>query len=574
MSRILRRHTPSQKKVKPIVILLIFFFLSTSALVFYFYPFASSKKNPYFKYDQQILYKGSLYGKAHLEKNAIYLPLSFIRDKISDQVYIDTEEQAVIFTTKSSVFYIPIESKEYEINNEKKADEQIIVKADNDEWMMNILFLKHYVPLDVRVVENSGAVWIEKSGETYVNGTIAGKNADQAFLRLREKPSLQSPYVAEVQHDEQVRIEGEKEDYYSIRTAEGYQGYMKKKFVTKQEENVITINMEEEPIKLPDLKEPINLTWEAVYTKNPSTDQLPAMPGVNVVSPTWFHLGNEKGDLKNLASSEYVEWAKNSGRQIWGLFSNSFDPELTKKAFQSYQSRKHIIDQLVHFAKHYQLEGINIDIENVDPDDAPLVTQFVREAAARLHQAGKIVSMDITFISTGNWSAFLEREKLAQTVDYLVVMAYDEHWGSSQTAGSVASLPWVEANLNTLLEEVPAETLILGLPLYTRLWIEETHEGEQKMSSKALSMQQAQEWMQERNLEASYDDASGQRYVEWQDDQTNTIYRIWLEDDVSLQKRVDLAKKYNLAGIGTWSRFFADDTAWHTLQQALTAQEE
>ena len=125
-----------------------------------------------------------------------------------------------------------------------------------------------------------------------------------------------------------------------------------------------------------------------------------------------------------------------------------------------------MIRQLLIYSQMYQLDGINIDIENVTEADGPLVTQFVREATPYFHQAGLIVSMDITFISSGNWSAFYEREKLAETVDYLMVMAYDEHWGTSEEAGSVASFPWVETNLQKLLEVVPNEKLILGVPLY------------------------------------------------------------------------------------------------------------
>ena len=237
---------------------------------------------------------------------------------------------------------------------------------------------------------------------------------------------------------------------------------------------------------------PIQLTWEAVYTKNPDLATMPVMPGVNVVSPTWFELSGTDGTIKNLGSLDYVNWAKTKGYQVWGLFSNAFDPDLTHEALQNYETRQKMIRQLLIYSQMYQLDGINIDIENVREEDGPLVTQFVREATPYFHQAGLIVSMDITFISSGNWSAFYEREKLAETVDYLMVMAYDEHWGTSEEAGSVASFPWVETNLQKLLEVVPNEKLILGVPLYTRLWeVKETGE----VSSKALSMAEAKEWL-------------------------------------------------------------------------------
>ena len=151
----------------------------------------------------------------------------------------------------------------------------------------------------------------------------------------------------------------------------------------------------------------------------------------------------------------------------------------------------------------YQLQGINFDIENVNQEDGPFVTQFMREAAPYLHDAGLVVSMDITFSAgdNNNWSSFYERPKLAQIADYLIVMAYDEHTGASSGAGSVASLPWVERNLQNLLSEVSNERLVLGVPLYARLWKEQTNaDGTTEVTAKALAMDQVKTWLAEKGL--------------------------------------------------------------------------
>ena len=275
---------------------------------------------------------------------------------------------------------------------------------------------------------------------------------------------------------------------------------------------IVRINTKQNEVIIPQIEGPIQLTWEAVYTKNPDTELISEMPGVNVVSPTWFELSGSDGSIKNLGSLDYVNWAKKRGYQIWGLFSNAFDPDLTHEALKKYETRQSIIRQLLQYCQIYRLDGINIDIENVREEDGPLVTQFIREATPYFHQAGLIVSMDITFMTTGNWSAFYEREKLAESVDYLIVMAYDEHWGSSEIAGSVASFPWVETNLQKLLEVVPNDKLILGVPLYTRLW-EETSTGE--LSSKAMSMAEVKEWLAANAVTPQYDEVSGQNYAEY-----------------------------------------------------------
>jgi spore germination protein YaaH len=226
-----------------------------------------------------------------------------------------------------------------------------------------------------------------------------------------------------------------------------------------------------------------------------------------------------------------------------------------------------MIRQLLHYSQMYQLNGINLDIENVNVEDGPLITQFVREATPLLHEAGLTVSMDITFISTsGNWSVFYERDKLSTIVDYLMVMAYDEHWGSSPVAGSVASLPWVESNIEKLLTVVPEDKLILGVPLYTRLWKEQTlANGQIELTSQALSMSKIKEWLAEHKLKPTYDASSGQNYAQLFIEKENATYKVWLEDELSLKKRAEIMMKYQLAGVASWSRFFADETAWAAL---------
>jgi spore germination protein YaaH len=173
--------------------------------------------------------------------------------------------------------------------------------------------------------------------------------------------------------------------------------------------------------------------------------------------------------------------------------------------------------------------------------------------------------MDITFYAgeNNNWSSFYERDKLAGIVDYLIIMAYDEHPGSSPVAGSVSSLPWVETNLQNLLKEVPKEKLILGVPLYTRLWkVQIKEDGTTEVSSESMSMAKAKEWLAEKGIQPVYDEASGQNYAEYHAEEENSTYKVWIEDELSLTKRANLTTNYQLAGMASWSRVFGDQTAW------------
>ena len=554
--------------------LVLFLLICTVLVTIYIgYPFASEEEAAYFEGDHPILYNQQQAGNALIQDGLVYLPFSFVQSHIDEGLYYEEASQSIILTTSDKVVEMPSNSLTYFINQKPVELRMPVFHMINNEPYISLEIIEHYYPVKVSMIEVNGLVWIQQDGETYRTARISEEIPREAYKKLRTEPTYQSPFYTEVKSGETMRIEGEEEGFYYVRNQLGVAGYIEKEFVSPGKEVTVSVEREQPYTEPLQIDEPIHLTWEAVYSNNPNTDQLPEMPGVNVVSPTWFSLANEKGDVANLGSVEYSNWAHEKGYQVWGLFSNSFDPALTHEVFKTFEKREYVIRQLLHFSQLYNLDGINLDIENVNQEDGPLITQFVREAAPYFHEAGLVLSMDITFISSGNWSAFYERDKLADLVDYLIVMAYDEHWATSPVAGSVASLPWVESNLQRLLEVVPADRLLLGVPLYTRLWKEETTAAGVQVSSEALSMAEAKKWVESKGLTPIYDSDSGQNYVEWADKKTGAIYKMWLEDSVSLEKRAELAEKYSLAGIGTWSRYFADETAWTALQMEDSEEE-
>lgn len=538
------------------------FSLIISSILLLLYPFASSERTEYFTGSNPILLDGAQKGNALVEGESVYVPLAFLQENIDDSITYDEKSESIIITTADKVVQMPTESLTYYVNEKPVKLHFSPLKDEKGELFLALEPIIDYFPIKYSILPDSDGIWIQKDGEELVHGIIKNEDVHEEKLRLRTDATLRSPYTTETVKGEEVIIEKEKEDYFFVRKLNGTAGYIQKELVQRNNKEVVSIKRDQKEVTLPKIEGPIQLTWEAVYTKNPNPESIPHMPGVNVVSPTWFELANANGEIKNLGSLSYVNWAKGKGYQVWGLFSNAFDPELTYQAFKDFETRQRMIRELLHYGQMYHLDGINLDIENVKPEHGPLVTQFVREATPYFHEAGLVVSMDITFIAGGNWSAFYEREKLAKIVDYLAVMAYDEHWGTSPEAGSVASLPWVEENLQKLLEIVPNEKLILGVPLYTRLW-EVKDSGE--VSSQALSMDKVNEWLTTNQLTPSYDEATGQNYAEFYDQEKQTTYKIWLEDDISLRKRAEIASKYELAGVGSWSRYFANEAAWLAL---------
>lgn len=550
------------KKNKLLWGFLLSFTLIISSILLLFYPFASKDKASYFDGENPILIDGQQAGNAIIENGNVYLPLSIWQEEIDSSITYDSSSNSVIVTTSDKVVQFPSESVSYFVNDESVELQFHPLKDENGEIYLALDPLVPFYPLRYSVLDDNQAILIEKDGQETIASTITSEIKKEDYWRLRTEASFYSPYVDEVKNGESVSIEKTEGDFYFVRKENGVAGYIKKNMVDKGETVKVSVPFDEYEPQLNAVEGPIQLTWESVYTKNPDTDSITEMEGVNVVSPTWFKLSGNKGNVSNLGSTAYVEWAHEQNYQVWGLFSNDFDPDKTHAVLKDFHTRQKVIRQLLVYSEMYQLDGINIDIENVNEEDGQYVTQFVREATPYFHQAGLTVSMDITFIAEGNYSAFLERDHLSEIVDYLIVMAYDEHWGSSPIAGSVASLPWVESNLQTLMEEVPNDKLVLGVPLYARLW-EEKENGE--MSSEALSMEKVEEWLKEYQVTPTYDEASGQNYGEYYDESTKSTYKIWLEDATSLAKRAELVDKYDLAGLASWSRYFANEDAWTAL---------
>ncbi|MCA1030204.1 peptidoglycan hydrolase [Bacillus timonensis] len=564
-----------KKKTKTTIIvggLFLSFLLISSSLFFLLYPFPSDEKVAFTTKQHPIIFNnGEIFSEeAIIENNTVYLPISFVQEHIDSSIILDEASSSIIVTTKEKVIQFPSDSLSYFINEESINLEVPAFVSNVGKFYVSLEPLSSIYPYKITYHDKSGLVQINKHGETYLTG-IVNPEKNQDLLRLRIDPMLTSPYVSSITPGEDVKIESEKNNYYFVRKENGVAGYVKKDVITLGNVSTVNVVTEKEVTPKFDIKWPINLTWEAVYSKNPTTAKLPEMPGLNVVSPTWFKLKNNEGDISNLASIDYVNWAKARSYHVWGLFSNDFDTEKTHEAFKDFSTRKKMIRQLLQYSQMYQLDGINIDIENVNVADGPLITQFMREATPYFHQAGLVVSMDITFISNSpTWSMFYERKELGEIVDYMVVMAYDEHWGSSPVSGSVASLPWVKGNLEKLLEIIPNEKLILGVPLYSRIWEEKTLEdGTVEVSSKAYGMDTINNWIKERNLTPTIDAATGQNFVVYEDQENNTKYKIWLEDEHSLKQRTQLVHQYQLAGVATWARVFGNNHAWNTIDHSL-----
>jgi spore germination protein YaaH len=457
--------------------------------------------------------------------------------------------------------------------NEKPFTLKFPLEKANGTLYLPMEPLKQLYSFELRESAETGAVILAKEGDVLTWAkTRAYSNKPEKRIAMRSKPSIKAPILVDVAQEEEVMIWGEEPEWYKVQLTSGYEGYIKKDQL-QQEQRTETIPDQPSPppfVPAKPINGKINLTWEQVVTKTPDATKFSPMPGLNVVSPTWFHLEDGQGNLKNIADPAYVKWAHSQNIQVWGLFSNGFEPKQTTEALATYDKRMKMIKQLLSFAQLYSLQGINIDFENVNVKDKEKLVQFVREMVPLMHEQGLVVSMDVTPKSTNEfWSLFYDRKALIESVDYMMLMAYDEHWASSPVAGSVASLPWVESSLTRMMKEdsIPASKLILSIPFYTRIWTEETVNGKTKVTSRAVFMDNPQKVIKDKKLTPVFKPEAGQNYVEYKEG--NKLNKIWIEDEVSVKARMELVKKYDLAGVASWRRGYENPEIWSVIDESL-----
>ncbi|MDQ0901851.1 glycosyl hydrolase family 18 protein [Paenibacillus sp. V4I7] len=521
----------------------------------------------YHELSKPVFYQGNYFKTSAIgEKEGLKLPLELIQEWMDPSIIYEKSTDSVIITTKDKVLQLKT-TELTALMNEKPITLSFPVEKKGNDIYVPIEPLRQLYPFEIRESEQSGAILLFKKGDL----VKWGKHVGTEDAQLRTFASIKAPIVSTIANNEQVMIVAVEGEWYRVQQQSGPIGFVRKADIMEDHEETIPAQEKASAYEAwKPLNGKLNLTWEHVITKNPDTTKLGDMPGLHVVSPTWFSLADGEGRIKNLADAAYVKWAQTRNYQVWALFSNGFEPDRTSQALSSYDRRMKMIKQLLGFAQTYNLQGINIDFENVHLKDKENLVQFVREMTPFMHEQGLAVSIDVTPKSTNEmWSMFYDRPALAEVVDYMMLMAYDEYWATSPKSGSVSSLPWTERSITQLLgsEKVPPSKLVLGVPFYTRQWTEETKNGKTTATSKTLTMEAAQTIIKDKKLTPTFLTETGQNYVEYKEGEK--LIRIWLEDETSMKARLELVKKYDLAGVASWRRGFEQPATWKVIQDAL-----
>ncbi len=311
------------------------------------------------------------------EDGQVYISMDIVKGILNPRFYWDSVENKLLYSTSSAVVSAEINSNVCYTNKKKETKDYGIVKFKDDIVYIAIDYVKQYTALDYKKFDNPGRVVINyKYGENEKYSTV------KKDTQLRFKADKKSAILYDIESGTKLRIleEADKEGFCKAMTEDGITGYIKEDRLGEITEEMRTTNFKEEEYTHLLLGERVNLVWHQVTSKEANNNLqglLSSTKGVNVVAPTWFKTIDNAGNISSIADYTYIERAHAAGAQVWGL-CDDFDPGMKiGKVLRATSRRQRLAKNLMAEAIKYNLDGINIDFENVRQENGEDFVQFI-----------------------------------------------------------------------------------------------------------------------------------------------------------------------------------------------------
>jgi len=486
-----------------------------------------------------------------------YAAYTYVESQLNSCFYWDEETKGILLTTSGGVqTLLPGDAAVAKTPGGQPAVQQ---ESDGKVYI-SLDVVKEYTDLDYAYYSDPNRVVIRNEWDGVEQATVQSDTA-----QVRQKGGIKSLILADVQKGDTLLYLENLDNWCKVMTADGYTGYIQTEDISEPEA-IEARTAKKDSYERITRDHKINLVWHqstSTESNDAMAEMTAEMTGVNVISPTWFSVTDETGTISSLASADYVKLAHEAGREVWGLidnFNEAFD-ETTDLAYASVRSR--IIEQLLAEAASCGMDGINVDFENLKEAGIPHYLQFLRELTSAAHAQNLVVSVDTPVPQA--YTMYYQRGEQARFVDYMIVMAYDEHFAGSEEAGSVSSLPFVQQAVEEMTRVMPADQVICGIPFYTRVWTEKF--GQSAITSEVLGMDGAKNYAKENLMTETWDASLGQNVATVET--SDARYTIWMEDEQSMEEKLKVIQSADLAGVAEWKLGFECADIWSLISEYI-----
>ncbi len=498
---------------------------------------------------------------ARLIDGVCYFDLAMVHQYFNDRFYEDKKEGLLLYTLPDAIVSTVIGTQTVAKGGEESGRDYVIARYEGEQLYVAADYVKEYSNFSYELYTEPYRMQVYTEWNARRTATVLKDT------QVRYQGGVKSDVLTDVSRGTEVIVLEEMENWSKVKAEGAFIGYVENKRLSEQ----TTV----EPTPVTDYTEPvymsntrdhkINLAWHVVAGMAGNDTLVPLMQGtksINVVSPTWFALSDNAGNFTSFASENYVGTAHDMGLEVWGLIDNfSHEGIDTYEVLAGLSTRQHLINGLIDTALQYKLDGINIDFENISLDAGEPFVEFIRELSIPCREHGIVLSVD-NYVPMG-YTDHYDREEQGVVADYVIIMGYDEHHRGSDTAGSVASIDFVEKGIADTVAQVPAHKVINAIPFYTRIW--ETKGT--TIDSQAVGIETAKQYLADHGIVTAWDEETCQNYGEYQSG--DSYYQVWMEDEESIRVKLNIMSKYQIAGVAEWQLAFAVDSVWDVIEEYM-----
>ena len=500
-----------------------------------------------------------------------YLDYDDVRRNVNPRIYIDSNENILLYSFPTYTIRIEAGSTSYDDNgNTVELGHEIFTNSE-DIYYVSLEFIKKFSDIEGKYYSDPNRIVINASKESFTYATL-NKAAE-----MRELGGTKSPIMVNLEEGSEVAVLERGEPWTKVATSDGLTGYVKDDKLSDTYEKSRTSDFEA-PVYTDLCRDhPIHMAWfqaTGVAGNEQLSGMLDASKNLNVISPTWFFMQDTEGNVYSIASSDTVNMIHSRGMEVWAAV-NDFDAETiiegpnsfdeTYEVLSHTSKRTHLEEGILEQALSFGVDGINVDFENIGSECGPHYIQFIRELSILCRNNGLVLSVD-SYVPS-QWSLQYHRDEQGEIIDYVVIMTYDQNGPWSDGMGSNSDYPYVNQAIADMTSVMDPSKLIIGIPFYTRIWEEAPMSGTagNELKCTAYGMADAEAILNQNDAERIWNDECGQYIATYKKD--DSTFTTWVEDVESLKLKLDSITSSGLAGWSCWKLGQETPDVWDLLEQ-------
>ena len=297
---------------------------------------------------------------------------------------------------------------------------------------------------------------------------------------------------------------------------------------------------------------------------------------ITILAPQSYKI-DKNGNISGSVDIRVMELANAHNVGVMPLIVNpGFDPDIIHAVLNNHESQRQAIETMLRICKESSLTGLQFDFEHIHVDYRDLFTQFFRQAAKTLHQSGFLISAALYPRTSDtpdpssyhkwyfdNWTGAFDYKALACDADFLTIMTYDQH-SEKTPPGPVAGAPWIKQVLDYLLQQIPANKISLGIPLYSYYWFPTADARGGYVKGTGIGNQKTVTILKQHEASMHWDEKQKVSYSFFQNQ--NIFEYLFIENAQSFEAKLKLVTKYNLRGFSAWRLGLEDHKIWKILK--------